>query len=56
VLGEANDGAWVAHGMFCHACAARDKATRGARVNEQDGADVDGLFFVPIYHPDLRRD
>lgn len=55
VLGEAADGAWVAHGMFCHACAATEKATRGARDNATDGADVDGLFYVPVYHPELRR-
>jgi hypothetical protein len=56
VLGEENDGAWVAHGLFCHACAALEKATAGARANAHDGADVDGLFYLPIYHPELRRD
>jgi hypothetical protein len=55
VLGEANDGAWVAHGLYCHACAALEKAAHGARANAGEGADVDGLFHIPIFHPELRR-
>lgn len=54
-LGEDNDGAWVARGLYCHACGARDKATKAAHINAGEGHDVDGLFYVPVYHPELRR-